>query len=242
MARYLFAPGEDRHVRRSGKDYLRPFLRLLPLGIAWPRKGDSVLVKTCRGLANIWGFVDGRAADLLERECDPRFTIELLPDWERAWGLPDPCFPSATTIAERQKMLVLYMTWLGGQNRKYFIDLMAWLGFEIEIQELSPFMCGISQCGDTRPMKPDLSGVDTSKNFRWYIGPPELRFYWSVHLGHVALTWFRAASGQAGVDPHLKFGVPEELECLLNRWRPAHTELTMDFSGLAFGGPMQGTP
>jgi uncharacterized protein YmfQ (DUF2313 family) len=226
----------DRHVRRGGKEYLRAFLNLLPLGIAWPRKRDSVLVKTSRGLTNIWGFVDSRAADLLERESDPRITIELLPDWEESWGLPDPCFPSATSIAERQKMLVLYMTWLGGQSRKYFTDLMAWLGYTIEIKEFAPFMAGVSRVGDTRNMY-DQTGL-----FRWYIGPPEQRFYWSVHVGQVALTWFRAASGQAGVDPHLKFGVPEELECLLNRWKPAHTELVMDFSGISFGGPMQGTP
>ena len=29
---------------------------------------------------------------------------------------------------------------------------------------------------------------------------------------------------------------------LLERWKPAHTFITMDFSSLAFGGPMQGTP
>src|SRR5262245_52023619 len=105
MARVLPNPERDRHVRRSGRDYLSAFLRLLPLGIAWPRKRDSVLVKTSRGLTNIWGFVDSRAADLLERESDPRKTIELLPDWERAFGLPDPCLQEPQTIAERQRML-----------------------------------------------------------------------------------------------------------------------------------------
>ena len=239
------APPLDRHVRRSGSDYTHAFLQLLPQGQAWPREPGSTLVRTCDGLSEYWGFVDGRAADLLERESDPRKTIELLPEWERAWGLPDPCFPSATTIGERQRMLVLYMTWLGGQSRQYFIDLMAWLGYTIEIQEFAPFMAGISQVGDTRPTKLDEHGVrviDTSKNFRWYIGPDTLRFYWTIEVGQVGLIWFRAASGQAGVDPHLKFAVPEELQCLLNRWKPAQTAVVMDTSALAFGGPMQGTP
>ena len=93
----------DRHVRRSGSDYTHAFLQLLPQGQAWPREQGSTLVQTCDGLSEYWGFVDGRAADLLERESDPRKTIELLPEWERAWGLPDPCFPSATTIGERQR-------------------------------------------------------------------------------------------------------------------------------------------
>ena len=239
------SPPRDHHLRRSGEDYAKGFAGLLPQGIAWSREPDSVLMRVCKGLANLYGFVDSRAADLLERETDPRKTIELLPEWERAFGLPNACFLTATTIAERQKLLVLWMTWLGGQSRKYFTDLMALLGYEIHIKEFSPFMAGVSRCGDTRPTKFDDSGnlvVDTSANFRWYIGPPEQRFYFSVEVGQVALIWFRAASGQAGVDPHLKFGVPDEVACLLDLWKPAHTDVVMDFSSLALGGPMQGTP
>lgn len=246
MARFLAQPSRDRHVRRSGEDYIAPFLALLPQGIAWPREPESTLYKVVRGLAGIWGFVDSRAADLLEREADPRATVEILDWWERAWGLPDPCFPKATTIAERQKMLVLYMTWLGGQSRAYFTELMKWLGFTIEIKEWAPFMAGVSHVGDTRPTKLDGDGntvIDTSKHFRWYIGPPEMRFAWSANIGSVSVTWFRAASGQAGVDPHLRMGVPEDLQCLLNRWKPAHTELVFDFSqSPATNDPMYGTP
>jgi len=246
----------DRHVRRSGEDYITPFLGLLPQGIAWPREQDSVLYRTVRGLAKIWGFIDNRAADLLEREADPRYTIELLPEWERAWGLPDPCFPKATSIGERQKMLVLYMTWLGGQSRAYFIGLMEYLGFTgLEVKEWAPFMAGVSRVGDTREIKRDTNGaaliddttglfvVDTTKQFRWYIGPPEMRFYWSINAGMVGVIWFRAASGQAGVDPHMRMTIPEDLQCLLNRWKPAHTQLVYDFSSSpATTDPMYGTP
>lgn len=233
----------DRHVRRTGADYARQFMQLFPVGQAWPRGSDcgspdTVFERVCRGLAAYWGFVDGRAADLLQRESDPRKTIELLPDWERAWGLPDPCFPSATSIAERQKMLVLYMTYLGGQSRAYYENLMAWLGIKIKIGEFAPFMAGISQVGDTRPMTKDYP----NENFRWYIGGPEQRFAWFASIGHPTLTWFRAGSGRAGEDPHLRIGAPEDTQCLLDRWKPAHTWLTMDYSSLAWGGPMQGTP
>jgi uncharacterized protein YmfQ (DUF2313 family) len=230
----------DRHVRRSGENYLQSYLSLLPQGYAWPRHIGSLLVQVCWGLCEYWGFVDSRAADLLERESDPRKTIELLPDWERAWGLPDPCFPSATTIAERQQMLVMKMTWLGGQSRAYFENVMAWLGFTITIKEFAPFMAGISQVGDTRTPPPDSPIED--QNFRWYIGPPEQRFVWTINYGQIGLAWFRAASGQAGVDHHLEFKVPTELQCLLDRWKPAHTILVPDFTQIAAGGPMQGTP
>ena len=238
--------GRDKHVRRDADDYTSAFLALMPQGQAWPRELDSTFYGACEGLSSYWGWVDSRAADLLERESDPRHTIELLPDWEKAWGLPDPCFPSATSIAERQRMLVLYMTWMGGQSRDYYIKLMEFIGYEVNyVGEFAPFMCGISQVGDTRPFYIDENGdrqVDTKKNFRWYIGPPEMRFSWYINVGQATLTWFRAASGQAGVDPHLRIGIPEDLQCLLNRWKPAHTFLAMDFSELAFGSPMAGTP
>jgi uncharacterized protein YmfQ (DUF2313 family) len=224
----------DRHVRRSGEDYLHALLALLPVGQAWPRSLQSVLVRCCRGLTNIWGYVDGRAADLLEIETDPRTTVELLPDWERNFGLPDECLPDATSIAERQKMLVLKMTWQGGQSRAYFEYLMDWLGFDITINEYAPFMAGVSQVGDTRPLG--------ESKFRWYIGPQEIRFWWSISINNVSLMWFRASQSRAGVDPHLRIGVPEDLVCLINRWKPAHTHLTFDFSGSGSGDPMAGTP
>jgi len=227
-------PPRDKHIRRSGDDYAQSFLALLPQGQAWPKHPLSTLVKTCEGLTGYWGTVDGRAADLLERESDPRQTIELLPDWERNWGLPDECLPDATSIAERQKMLVMKMTWLGTQSRAYFEEVLEWLGFTIVIGEFAPFMAGYSQVGDTRPEPQD--------NFRWYIGPPEMRFCWTVRVGSVALTWFRSGNSQAGVDPHLKIFVPEDLECLIDRWKPAHTFLIFDFSGLQFSDPMYGTP
>src|SRR5215831_9555109 len=238
---------QDRHVRRSGDDYLQAFVGLLPQGQAWPRALSSVLYRTCRGLTSYWGIVDGRAGDLLERESDPRKATDvihadgerdgLLPEWERAWGLPDPCFPSADSIAARQRMLLTVMTWMGGQSRKYFLDLLHWLGYEnAYIKEFAPFMAGISRVGDTREPPPD----DRAKqNYRWYIGPAEQRFVWQVNIKQIGLSWFRAGSSQAGVHHHLEFQVPTEIVCLLDRWKPAHTVIVPDYSEITAGGPMQ---
>jgi uncharacterized protein YmfQ (DUF2313 family) len=224
----------DRHVRRSGDDYTDAFLTLLPQGQAWPKRPGSTLYKTCDGLSQYWGFVDSRAADLLERESDPRITVELLPDWEKAWGLPDPCFPETISIAQRQAMLVLKMTMLGAQSRAWFQWVANWLGIDIgHIQEFAPYMTGVSECGDTR---------DQWGDSRWELGPPELRFYWTIHVGQPQLTWLRAGSGICGVDHHLEIGLPDDILCLFERWKPAHTQIVADFSGLADGGPFAGTP
>jgi uncharacterized protein YmfQ (DUF2313 family) len=224
----------DKHVRRDDHDYAEAFQSLMPRGQVWPRFKGTTLRRVCDALAYYWGFVDGRADDLLVRESDPQRTVELLPDWERAWGLPDECFPDATTIAERQRMLVLKMTWLGAQSRQYFIDVLAWLGFKITIHEWAPFMAGVSRCGDTRP------GPD--QRYRWYIGAPEGRYVWTVSVAHAGLTWFRAGSGQAGVNHHLEFRSPLGVECLLLRWKPAHTVLRFNLANTGIDDPLEGTP
>jgi uncharacterized protein YmfQ (DUF2313 family) len=242
----------DRHIRRSGSDYTDAFLSMLPQGQAWPKHAPgSVLVQGITGLCDYWGYVDGRAADLLEIESDPRTTFELLPDWERNWGLPDPCYTAPLTIGERQQALVMRMTMEGAQSRAFFIDVAEQIGYTITISEYRVFVVGIDGCGDcrvygdgTNPMmdawnKPivDPSGSPVAKGElsewpNYGIGPPSNRFYWTVHVTGMKLTWFRVGGGggQTGVDPHLRIGLADDLECLLNRWKPAHTIIIFDYS------------
>jgi uncharacterized protein YmfQ (DUF2313 family) len=252
----------DRHVRRSGDDYGSAFLQLLPQGPAWPRTLGSTLDLACRGLAKYWGEVDRRAGDLLEQESDPRKTLELLLDWERNWGLPDPCYEAPQSIDERHRELIRRMTMLGAQSRQFFIDMAAELGYTITISEYRVWVVGMDQCGDSRvygdgstPMynqwgQPILNdaGVpivedELSAWPQYGLGPPANRFYWTVHVSGQALIWFRVTSGQTGVDPHLRIGLANDLECLLNRYKPAHTQIIFDYSGMeAPGDPMAGTP
>jgi uncharacterized protein YmfQ (DUF2313 family) len=256
----------DRHIRRSGDDYTQAFLSLLPQGQAWPKHDlGSVLFGVCDGLSQYWGFVDSRAGDLLERESDPRYTLELLPDWERNWGLPDPCYTAPLTIAERQHALIMRMTMLGAQSRDFFINVAASIGYTITISEYRTFVVGLDRVGDARVygaagapnpvMYNDWGNPIMDANGDAYVlegelseypyyglGPDTNRFYWTVHVASAKLVWFRCTSGQCGVDPHLRIGVFDDLECLLNRWKPAHTEIIFDYSGLQTGGDMAGTP
>jgi uncharacterized protein YmfQ (DUF2313 family) len=252
----------DRHIRRAGEDYRDAFLELLPQGQAWPKHSiDSVLWQAVDGLCNYWGFVDGRAGDLLERESDPRQTVELLPDWERNFGLPDPCYAAPQTIAERQIALVARMTLWGSQSRQFYINFAAQLGYTITISEYRPFMVGIDGCGDCRvygagtfmqdqwgrpicdPLGQPVANGELSEWPNYGLGPPENRYYWTVHVSATTLQWFRCASGQCGVDPHLRIGIPQDLECILLRWKPAHTQIIFDLGGLTDpDDPMAGTP
>lgn len=213
----------DRHIRRGADDFAEAFAALLPTGLAWSRDPDDVLMKLIAGLSGIWGYVDSRSADLLERESDPRVTLELLADWERNWGLPDECVAEPLTIADRQTALITKMTMLGAQSRAFFIGLAAALGYTVTITEYAPWMFGISEFG----MTDDGTGYP-----RWEIGPPEMRFYWTVHVGAVRLTWWRFGSAELGVDPHLRIALATDLECVIRRNKPAHTEVLFDYSGL----------
>jgi uncharacterized protein YmfQ (DUF2313 family) len=225
----------DQHIRRGGAEYSEAFAALLPRGPAWPRENESVLMRLVSGLAEIWGSrIDPRAADLLERESDPSLTLELLSDWERVAGLPDPCLSEELTIADRQAALVARLTMEGGQSIPFFTALALAIGYEIIIIEHAPFMAGVSSVGDTR--------FNPYGGFRWEIGPEEIRFYWTVKIVNPRLSWFRAGSGQAGVDPHLRIGIASDLECVFRRFKPAHTELAFSYSGLAPIGAMAGTP
>jgi uncharacterized protein YmfQ (DUF2313 family) len=217
-------PQYDRHVRRDSEAYVEALIGLLPQGSAWPRDPEAVLMKTVTGLAGIWGNVDGRAADLLERESDPRMTLELLPDWERAFGLPDKCLAEPVGIAERQVALVARITFLGAQSREFFIALAKLIGYDITIREYAPWMFGISECGETS---------DDTGYWRWEIGAPEMRFAWTIFVNTTRIVWWRYGSAEIGIDPHLRIGLATDLECIIRRYKPAHTEVFFDYSRLS---------
>ena len=136
-------------------------------------------------------------------ESDPRSTVELLPDWERNWGLPDPCYEEPQSIAERQLALVMRMTMEGGQSRQFFIDVAAMIGYTITITEYRPFFIAMDRCGDSRvygvvppdPMRNEWNqpimnprgdeAVDNGELSRYPhygLGPLEVRYYWTVHV------------------------------------------------------------
>jgi uncharacterized protein YmfQ (DUF2313 family) len=256
----------DQFVRRSAADYAEGFQDLHPVGPAWPRAeapapGDTVprgddeaLSDLTRGLAKIWGEkVDSRAADLLFIETDPRQTFELLPDWERAFGLPDPCNDEVQDLAARRAALIRKLTLLGRQDRQFFIDLAAGLGYQIRICEYRPIIGGITVGGETRTnatlsyvyarggtaiggVSPVCKITQTKgDDWVWRGGAPNIRFLWRVSVLNTSLRWMRGGISQGGVEHHCEFGLATDLECLIRRLAPAHTQVLFDYSQVAFG-------
>jgi len=122
------------------------------------------------------------------------------------------------------------MTLLGAQSRAFFLQVAKNLGYgDITITEYSPYMAGVSRCGDTRGQ----FNPDDPAHYYWTLGAPEIRFYWTVHFASVAYTHFHCNSSQCGIDRLLAFGIATDLECIFNRWKPAHTEIIYDYSAIS---------
>lgn len=202
----------DAPIRRSGEDYGYALLSLLPVGQAWPRDPRMPMARFCAGLGEIWGRVDAAAWNLVDVEAQPLSTFLLLPEWERMAGLPNPCVTEPSTIGERRAALVERLTAEGGQSRAYFINVAARLGYDITITEQAPFMCGLSQCG----------GGDQ-------IGSEEIAFYWWVRVFSQRVIWFEMGLGQCGRDPFARISRAEDLECVLNQYKPAHTRIIFSY-------------
>lgn len=251
----------DQFVRRSADDYAEGFSDLHPAGAAWPRAeapapgditlrgDDEALSDLTRGLAKVWGDkVDARAADLLFIETDPRQANELLPEWESAFGLPDPCSTEVQDLALRHEALIRKLTLLGRQDRQFFIDLAAGLGYQIKIYEYRPIIGGITVGGETRPQGTVTyayarggvaqGGVDPvcritqsgGDDWIWRGGPPNIRYAWRVSILNTRLAWMRGGVSEGGVQHHCEYGLATDLECLIRRLAPAHTLVLFDYS------------
>jgi uncharacterized protein YmfQ (DUF2313 family) len=185
--------------------YARQLQQLLPRGAAWWLEPGTTLSNLLQGLAEELARIDGRAATLIE-EWDPRTTAELLDDWERVYGLPDPCVGSNPSTAQRRASLVAKVMGLGGQTPAYFVAIAAALGFSITITELSPH------------------DVDDDVDAPLY--GDEWAYAWQVNA---PLSTVNEWSVDDTVDDPLAWWTNLVLECVLLELKPAHTVIVFQF-------------
>lgn len=107
---------------------------LLPIGMAWTRDALSYLHQLLDGLSIEFSRIHERAEDLLA-EIEPDSTVELLSEWESAWGLPDQCTGALSTLDERRSALLAKMIHVGQQTPGFFVRVAATLGYSITIEE-----------------------------------------------------------------------------------------------------------
>ena len=121
----------------AASDYLNLLRNLLPLGPAWTDDPHAAVSRMFEGLAQELARIDGRCWALIN-EADPRSTQELLADWQREFGLPDPCvlaLGGTQTGAQLRAALLGRINSVGGATAAYFTNVAATLGFAIRITE-----------------------------------------------------------------------------------------------------------
>lgn len=186
----------------TAAQHLQALQALLPPGSAWTRAEGAQLTALLAAWAEEFARLEARADQLVE-EMDPRTALELLPDWERALGLPDECSPLAEGIPARREAATAKLTAEGGQRPADFIALAAGIGFTVAIEEFSSFDAG------------DDAGMDLN-------GDP-WRLTWRVRLdGLNELAFTEFVAGSLAGEPLLNWGAAD-LECIIERAAPAHT-------------------
>jgi len=192
----------------QASDFLSALQSLMPRGLAWPRDSASVMAQVEAGLAPTWVRLVQQDNNLLV-DAFPSTSVQLLPEWEAALGLPDPCAGVSPTIQLRQKQVVARFAGSGGQSIPYFTQYAGLLGYAVTVTEFAPFRFGQNTFGTP------LYGAPWA-------------FAWQVNAPTFSLERFRF-----GVDA---FGEPlaywnnNVLQCELQSCAPAHTILLFDYS------------
>lgn len=186
----------------TAQENLQHLLALLPKGPAWPREPGTVLYAQLENFSEELARINLRIIDLIS-EADPRTTRELLPDWERVAGLPDPCVVNdSQTVEQRQIALTTKLTLRGDQSRQYFIDLAAGMGYpDATIEEFLPMTCN-DTCNDALYSEGDI-------------------WTWQINLPSDGGIVYANCNSDCNV-PLQSWG-DEAIECRINRYKPAHT-------------------
>jgi len=153
-----------------------------------------------RALADAAGPLKGLA---------PFAAQEWVQDYERVYGLPDPCSKPGQLHQERLAALAVALLERRGISRAYYIKLAAILGYAITLHEYRPFAAG-SHAGEPLSNGPWV--------FAWRVDAPET-------------TIRRFCAGRSAAGEPLQAWVDEYLECVLQRLKPAHTIVLFSYGG-----------
>jgi uncharacterized protein YmfQ (DUF2313 family) len=225
---------------------------LAPTGPALPREPGSAFDGLLSALSGELAIVLGRARAARD-EADPRAADELLADWERVAGLPDPCLGPAPTVAQRRARLVQQLTAARGQSPAFFVGLAAALGRAATVTEFREHDCE-QTC--------EAPAHDTAWRFAWRFtllgGSAETAWFhpdwfdpeWFDGGGGSAEAawfdpdwfdpaWFEATGGgtavieatcEDGCETPLARGGDSVVECVVGALKPAHTILIFAYA------------
>lgn len=189
------------------QDYAGAMARLLPTGRIWRTDNGAMLQKTLAALSPTYTRSTAAAAQVLV-DGRPDTTFNLLEEWEKSLGLPDPCTAANPSLQQRQAAVRAQFGARGALTKASFIAMAAALGFTITITEFKPF------------------AVDDSVDLP--LLEPEWSFIWQVNAPQIVTGYFSV--DQSAVDDPLEDFFAGELVCRITRNAPAETLVLFAFS------------
>lgn len=202
-------------MARSSEDYLKLLQSLLPIGKAWNRDPDSNFTNFLHGFADELARIDAKVENLLI-ESRTNTTTECIDEHEIDFGIPDECIQAADTIENRRLLVNTRLRLLGGQHKGYFVEVADNLDRMIIIFEFKPFWSGLGVCGDP-------------------IGDAKIIYYWAVSI-YFQNSFVEYADVYDGACGDLLADMPlvQQMICILEKQRPAHTTILYDWYGAGF--------
>lgn len=190
-------------------DFAALLRRMQPRGKLWEGPDDTVMAQLRVGQVALMAQFAGRLAALTESESYPPTSIELLPAWNKAFSLPDPCMAPDPTVEQQQSALAAKIAQNRGLSRASIIAVVAALGYTITIDEFRPARFGEAVFGGT------FAGPDWGKT--WQVNAPEF-----------AIDYAKFGSASFG-DYYASWG-STELQCVINRIAPPNTIVIFNYS------------
>lgn len=189
-------------------DTLNALMQLMPPGIALDTESEEVSDLLKKIAKELNAYADQEEA--LFFEIDPRFVLLLLVQYEYSLGLPDECSVGAQTIQERREAIYNKMLDTGGARRVRFIDILKRLGQKVAIIDRFTMHTCESMCNE-----PILTH-------------PNWLFTWSVTIDS-SYDYMLATCESPCAEPLATWG-NTMIECVLNKEKPAYTNLIFKYT------------
>jgi len=136
MPNPLPVPDQNIFVANTDNQNAQSLANYLPNGELFRAKKilESDFRKLLNGLTKEFRRAELKLKEMVD-EYDISKTVNLLEQWERALGIPDECFnTNGKSIDLRRKYAIAKLALMNIQTRKDFIDLAAYFGYNITIE------------------------------------------------------------------------------------------------------------
>lgn len=132
---------------RTYIEYRKLLQSLLPKGYFWTRTEDSTLTELLNAFSDELARIEERGENLIDEVFSDTIS-ELLEEWEEDFNLPPSGFDLASTTEGRRADIYAKIIAVGQQNKEYFEEIAAELGYTITITEFEKSLTDISSAGE----------------------------------------------------------------------------------------------